>query len=82
MLCFLFSELQLKPNHCPAQLFGKWTTYLRKYTVLSDKAAQSQLPLVHLRRNVYISRDEDSKVSHLSHKKRVIMLDFPLDSHV
>ncbi|XP_067943769.1 putative FERM domain-containing protein FRMD8P1 isoform X1 [Watersipora subatra] len=55
-------QLQLKPNHCPTQLFGKWPVYLRKYTSVSPKTAAIQKPLVHLKRNVYISREEDLKV--------------------
>ena len=57
----LFLELQLKPNHSPLVLFHKWSLYVKKYTMV-EKRSLNEPPQVHLRRNVYIDREEDLKV--------------------
>lgn len=60
--CPIFSEIQLKPHHCPFAIRLQWREMLQRFTTASETQRLVDEPLVMVRRSVYLSKRRQMQV--------------------
>ncbi|XP_026760798.1 FERM domain-containing protein 8 [Galleria mellonella] len=87
-MCSPLLEIQLKPHHCPWQLWANWQKLLQRYGHGSESRRAKDQPVLRLQRNVFFPKHleegiKDSKIQELLYEEaryNVVTGRYPLES--